>query len=105
MVIAAHTKSNQLIKDATLMCRKRGRLVLVGLSGLEFSKSDFYEKELSFQVIARMDQVAMTQTMKKKENDYPIAYVRWTEQRNFQAILELIRDKKIITESLITHGT
>ena len=103
VVIAAHTKSNQLIKDATLMCRKRGRLVLVGLSGLEFSKTDFYEKELSFQVSCSYGPGRYDSNYEEKGNDYPIAYVRWTEQRNFQAILELIRDKKIITERLITH--
>ena len=62
---------------------KRGRLVLVGLSGLEFSKSDFYEKELSFQVSCRMDQVAMTQTMKKRKR-LSDCLCQGTEQRNFR---------------------
>ena len=69
----------------------------------KFLDYDFYEKELSFQVSCSYGPGRYDSDYEEKGNDYPIAYVRWTEQRNFQAILELIRDKKIITESLITH--
>ena len=50
MIVAAATKSSDPIHGAAQMCRKRGRIVLVGVTGLELSRADFYEKELSFQV-------------------------------------------------------
>src|SRR5690606_23356937 len=50
VIITASTKSNEVIKQAANMSRKRGRIVLVGVIGLNIDRADFYEKELSFQV-------------------------------------------------------
>ena len=79
------------------MCRKRGRIVLVGVAtGLELSRADFYEKELTFQV-SRVPTArgATTRSYEEKGNDYPVAFVRWTEQRNFEAVLDMLAEGRL----------
>ena len=92
-----------MIHQAATMCRKRGRIVLVGVIGLNLQRADFYEKELSFQVSCSYGPGRYEDNYEKKGLDYPIGFVRWTEQRNFQAVLELMADGKINVELLITH--
>lgn len=77
------------------MCRKRGRVILVGVVGLELSRKDFYEKEISFQVSCSYGPGRYDELFEKRGLDYPIGFVRWTEERNLAAILELIIDKKL----------
>ncbi len=72
------------------MCRKRGRIVLVGVTGLELSRSDFYEKELSFQVSCSYGPGRYDPAYEEGGQDYPVGFVRWTEQRNFEAVLDLM---------------
>lgn len=103
VLITAATSSNKLISDAAAMCRKRGRIILVGITGLNLKRSDFYEKELSFQVSCAYGPGRYDPNYEKNGNDYPVAYVRWTMKRNFEAVLDLISDNKINTSSLITH--
>lgn len=98
VLITASTKSSEPVLQAADMCRKRGRIVLVGVTGLELSRTIFYEKELSFQVSCSYDPV-----YEDKALDYPFAYVRWTEQRNFEAILDLMAAGRIDVAPLITH--
>ena len=71
------------------MCRKRGRIVLVGVTGLELSRDDFYKKEISFQVSCSYGPGRYDPGYEDKGHDYPVGYVRWTEQRNFEAVLDL----------------
>ena len=103
VLITASTKSDELIHQAATMCRKRGRIVLVGVIGLNLRRADFYEKELSFQVSCSYGPGRYDDNYEKRGLDYPIGFVRWTEQRNFQAVLDLMAEGKIVTEPLVTH--
>ena len=103
VIITASTKSNEVISQAANMCRKRGRIVLVGVTGLDLSRDDFYKKELSLQVSCSYGPGRYDQSYEESGNDYPIAFVRWTEQRNFEAVLDLMDSKKINVEPLISH--
>lgn len=76
--------------QAALMCRKRGRIVLVGVVGLELSRADFYEKEISFQVSCSYGPGRYDPLYEERGQDYPVGFVRWTEQRNFEAVLDMI---------------
>ncbi|MAV65408.1 MAG: dehydrogenase [Candidatus Marinimicrobia bacterium] len=103
VIITASTKSNEVISQAANICRKRGRIVLVGVTGLDLSRDDFYEKELSFQVSCSYGPGRYDPNYEEGGNDYPIAFVRWTEQRNFEAVLDLMSSKKINLAPLISH--
>ncbi|MDB2681500.1 bi-domain-containing oxidoreductase [Opitutales bacterium] len=103
VLITASTKSDEPIHQAATMCRKRGRIVLVGVVGMKMNRSDFYEKELSFQVSCAYGPGRYDPFFEEQGNDYPYAYVRWTEQRNFEAILGLIESGKIQTDPLTSH--
>ncbi len=103
VIITASTKSDDVISQAANMCRKRGRIILVGVIGLNIQRSDFYEKELSFQVSCSYGPGRYDEEYEQKGNDYPIGYVRWTEKRNFQAILEAISTKRLNVQPLISE--
>jgi predicted dehydrogenase/threonine dehydrogenase-like Zn-dependent dehydrogenase len=103
VLITASTKSDELIHQAATMCRKRGRIVLVGVVGLNLQRADFYEKELSFQVSCSYGPGRYDDNYEKRGLDYPIGFVRWTEQRNFLAVLDLMADQKLVLDPLITH--
>ena len=90
VVITASTKSSEPVSQAARMCRKRGRIVLVGVAGLELNRSEFYEKELTFQVSCSYGPGRYDQNYEDKGQDYPPGFVRWTEQRNFQAVLDML---------------
>ncbi|MCZ2100754.1 MAG: bi-domain-containing oxidoreductase [Chitinophagales bacterium] len=103
VLITASTKSNEVISQAAQMSRKRGRIVLVGVIGLDIQRSDFYEKELTFQVSCSYGPGRYDDHYEQKGLDYPIGYVRWTEKRNFEAILHALATAKINVKPLITE--
>jgi predicted dehydrogenase/threonine dehydrogenase-like Zn-dependent dehydrogenase len=103
VLIAAATKSNEPVSQAARMCRKRGRIVLIGVAGLELSRADFYEKELSFQVSCSFGPGRYEAAYEKHGLDYPIGFVRWTEQRNFEAVLDMMAAGSLKTERLVSH--
>jgi predicted dehydrogenase/threonine dehydrogenase-like Zn-dependent dehydrogenase len=103
VLITASTKSNEVISEAARMSRQRGRIVLVGVIGLDIQRSDFYNKELTFQVSCSYGPGRYNDAYEQKGLDYPIGYVRWTENRNFQAVLEAIATGKIDLKPLITE--
>jgi predicted dehydrogenase/threonine dehydrogenase-like Zn-dependent dehydrogenase len=103
VIITASSKSNEPVSQAATMSRKRGRIVLVGVVGLELSRADFYEKELSFQVSCSYGPGRYDPEFEDKGHDYPLGFVRWTEQRNFEAILDMLADNRIDVKRLITH--
>lgn len=103
VIITASTKSSDPVSQAAQMSRKRGRIVLVGVTGLELNRSEFYEKELSFQVSCSYGPGRYDIDYEEKGIDYPIGFVRWTEQRNFEAILDMLSEGKLEVSSLITH--
>lgn len=103
VLITASTRSNAPVSQAARMSRKRGRIVLVGVTGLELSRADFYEKELSFQVSCSYGPGRHDAAYETQGHDYPVGFVRWTEQRNFEAVLDLMASGALDVQSLITH--
>ena len=103
VIITASTKSSDPVTQAACMSRKRGRIILVGVTGLELNRADFYEKELTFQVSCSYGPGRYDPSYEKHGNDYPLGFVRWTEQRNFVAILDMMANGKLNVASLITH--
>jgi len=103
VLITASAKTNEIISQAARMSRKRGRIVLVGVIGLELSRAEFYEKELSFQVSCSYGPGRYDEQYEQKGHDYPIGFVRWTEKRNFEAILNAISSGQLEVEQLITE--
>lgn len=103
VIITASNKSNEIISQSAKMSRKRGRIVLIGVIGLDISRADFYEKELSFQVSCSYGPGRYDDNYEQKGMDYPLAFVRWTEKRNFEAVIQAIANKNINVEALITE--
>jgi len=103
VIITASNKSNEIISQSAKMSRKRGRIVLIGVIGLDISRADFFEKELTFQVSCSYGPGRYDEAYEQKGQDYPLGYVRWTEKRNFEAVLNAIATKAIQVEPLITE--
>lgn len=103
VVITASSKSNEIISQSAQMCRKLGRVVLVGVIGLDISRADFYNKEITFQVSCSYGPGRYDDEYEQKGNDYPIGYVRWTEKRNFEAVLNAISNGSLDVKPLITE--
>ena len=103
VIVTAATKSSEPIHQAALMCRKRGRIVLVGVTGLELSRDDFFKKELTFQVSASYGPGRYDPNYEEKGQDYPVGFVRWTEQRNFEAVLDMMAAGSLDVKPLISH--
>jgi predicted dehydrogenase/threonine dehydrogenase-like Zn-dependent dehydrogenase len=103
VIITASTKTDEIISQAAKMSRKRGRIILVGVVGLNISRSEFYEKELTFQVSCSYGPGRYDEDYEQRGNDYPLSFVRWTEKRNFEAILNSISNKKLKVKDLITE--
>lgn len=103
VIVTASTKSSEPMHQAALMCRKRGRIVLVGVTGLELSRDDYFKKELTFQVSASYGPGRYDPNYEEKGQDYPVGFVRWTEQRNFEAVLDMMADGRLNVKPLISH--
>jgi predicted dehydrogenase/threonine dehydrogenase-like Zn-dependent dehydrogenase len=103
VLITASTTSSEPVRRAARMCRKRGRIVLVGVTGLDLSRADFYEKELSFQVSCSYGPGRYDPNYEDKGQDYPVGFVRWTAHRNFEAVLDLLADRRLDIAPLISH--
>ena len=103
VIITASNPSNEIISQSAQMSRKRGRIVLVGVIGLDIKRSDFYDKELSFQVSCSYGPGRYDSSYEEGGNDYPLPYVRWTEKRNFEAVLNALSNGTLNIDSLITE--
>ena len=103
VIIAASTSSNDPISTAAKACRKRGRIILIGVSGLNLKRDLFYEKEISFQVSCSYGPGRYDKSYEEEGNDYPIGLVRWTEKRNFEAILSALKSNKLNIKKLISY--
>ena len=103
VLITASAKNNDIISQAAQMSRKRGRIILVGVIGLDISRAEFYEKELSFQVSCSYGPGRYDDDYEMKGLDYPLPFVRWTEKRNFETVLQLISSGKLNVENLISE--
>jgi predicted dehydrogenase len=103
VIVTAATSSNEPMHQAALMCRKRGRIVLVGVSGLNLVRDDFFKKELTFQVSCSYGPGRYDPNYEDKGQDYPIGFVRWTEQRNLEAVLDMMSDGRLDVKPLVSH--
>ncbi len=103
VIITAATSSNALVADAFKMSRKKGRVVLVGDVGLSLNRSDFYQKEIDFLISCSYGPGRYDGHYEEQGLDYPIGYVRWTENRNMSEYLRLIANGKINVNALISE--
>jgi predicted dehydrogenase/threonine dehydrogenase-like Zn-dependent dehydrogenase len=103
VIITASAKTDTIISQAAQMSRKRGRIVLVGVIGLNLSRAEFYEKELNFQVSCSYGPGRYDEDYEGRGIDYPLPFVRWTEKRNFEAILQAISSGNLKVKELITE--
>lgn len=102
VLVTASTKNDELMHQAATVCRKRGRIVLVGVVGLNLRRSDFYEKELTFQVSCSYGPGRYDDRYEQGGQDYPFGFVRWTEQRNFEAVLGALAAGRLQTRELVS---
>jgi len=102
VLITASAKKEEIVHQAAQSCRKRGRIVLVGVVDLDLRRSDFYEKEILFQVSCSYGPGRYDEKYEQGGQDYPFGYVRWTEQRNFQAVLAAMESGQLNIDDLIT---
>ena len=103
VIITASNSSDEIMHQAAEMSRKRGRIILVGVVGLKLRRDDLYKKELSFQVSCSYGPGRYDEAYEQRGQDYPLAYVRWTEKRNFEAVLQAIAKGQLDVKSLITE--
>lgn len=90
VIIASASQSNEVIAQAAAMSRKRGKIVLIGTADLQLDRTAFYQKELTFQVACSYGPGRYDPQYEQQGKDYPLPFVRWTENRNFQTILQLL---------------
>ncbi len=103
VIITAATNSNAPIEQAAQMVRRKGRIIAVGAIGMNIPRPPFYEKEIEFFVSNSFGPGKHDPFYEIEGNDYPIGYVRWTENRNFQAILSLLSSGALNFKYLLTH--
>jgi len=103
VIITASAKGDDIIHQSAQSCRKRGRIILVGVVNLNLRRSDFYEKEITFQVSCSYGPGRYDLKYEQCGLDYPFGFVRWTEQRNFEAVLEAMRIGQLQVKELITN--
>lgn len=101
MVFAA-TQSSEPVSQGFRMCRRKGRVVLVGVAGGEYKRDEMYQKELDFLISTSYGPGRYDDDYELRGRDYPYGYVRWTEKRNMQAYLDLIARKSVDVNRLIT---
>lgn len=103
VVITAATDSNEPIEFSAAACRTRGRIVLVGVAGLNIPRPPFFQKELEFTVSSSLGPGRLDPRYDEQGIDYPAGFVRWTAQRNMQAVLEMISQGKLPVDKLTSH--
>ena len=103
VIITASTSSNQPIIDAGDISRMRGRVVVVGMVGMDIPRNEFYKKELDLRLSMAYGPGRYDPDYEEKGIDYPYDLVRWTEQRNFEAFLNLVAEGRVTPKELITH--
>ena len=101
VLFTAATSSSKPLSDSFKMCRKKGKVVLVGVVGMEINRGDMYAKELDFQISTSYGPGRYDSNYEEKGLDYPLAYVRWTENRNMTEYLNLLDEGKIKLAPLI----
>jgi len=103
VIITAGTKSNEPVEFALEYARKKSCIVIVGAVKTDIPRSPFYEKELDVKISCSYGPGRYDKQYEDAGIDYPMGYVRWTENRNMQSVLDLISQNRIDVKSLITH--
>lgn len=103
VVIAASTSSSQPIADAGEISRIKGRVIVVGLVGMDIPRTEYYKKELELKLSMAYGPGRYDPKYEEQGIDYPFAHVRWTEGRNFEAFLDLVDEGKITPSEMVTH--
>ena len=101
VIVTAATASDAVMSTAFGMCRRKGRVVLVGDVGLDLNRQDLYEKELDFFISSSYGPGRYDRNYEERGLDYPVGYVRWTENRNMAEYLRLVADGKVRVEPLV----
>jgi polar amino acid transport system substrate-binding protein len=103
VILTAATKSSQPLNQAAEISRLKGRIVVVGLVGMTIDREPFYKRELDLRLSMSYGPGRHDPSYELSGNDYPLPYVRWTEQRNMAAFLDLVAEGKVTPEALVTH--
>jgi len=103
VIITASTDSNEPIELAGEICRKKGRVVVVGDVGMNIPREKYYKKELDFKISCSYGPGRYDPSYEEHGIDYPFGYVRWTEKRNMEAFLHLLEEKKVDVKKITTH--
>ena len=103
VLVTAATKSSQPVELAIQCARKRGTVVAVGTVGMHIPRSPFYEKEVTFLTSCSYGPGRYDPEYEERGHDYPLGYVRWTENRNMEAVLDMMAQRKLNVQPLITH--
>lgn len=103
VLITASADTHEIVHEAAVACRKRGRIILVGVVGLNLRRADFFEKELRFQVSCSYGPGRYDESYEQGGQDYPQGFVRWTEQRNFEAVLGAMADGSLDVAPLVSN--
>ncbi len=103
VLICADTPSNDPVELAGVIARDKARVVATGAVGLTLPRKIYYEKELSFINSRSYGPGRYDSNYEENGQDYPLGYVRWTEGRNFQAVVDLMESGKLIAKPLVTH--
>ena len=103
VVITAATASNEPVELAVGCARKRGTIVAVGTVGMNIPRSPFYEKEINFRISCSYGPGRYDAEYEQRGHDYPLAFVRWTENRNMEAVVDMMAQRKLNVEPLVSH--
>jgi len=103
VLITAATDSNEPIELAGEVCRMKGRVVVVGMTGLTVPRQSYFKRELSLKISMSYGPGRYDPEYEERGHDYPFGYVRWTENRNIEAFLDLVRQGRVTVEPLISH--
>lgn len=104
VIITAATKSKDPLIFAGNVSKQKGKVVLVGVVGMEIPRDIYYPKELEFIISCSYGPGRYDKEYEEEGHDYPYGYVRWTEKRNMESFLELLSEKKIVLDDIITHS-
>lgn len=103
VLITAATHSDEPVTVAAEICRKKGRVVVTGLVGMNLPRDQYYKKEIDFRMSCSYGPGRYDPVYEEQGVDYPFGYVRWTEQRNMAAFLQLVAEGKVTPSKLVTH--
>lgn len=102
VIITASSKNSDIINQSATICRKKGKIILVGVTNIEINRDEFYKKELTFRVSCSYGPGRYDESYELEGIDYPRAFVRYTAKRNFESFLMLLSAGKISLKEIIT---